>query len=178
MNIKKFLPPLPEIDHHSRLPNGMDEIGALRDSETTQQYFLYKYRKNLIVFRYRIGSYKGAEEYIQAQIDLPLGFLDWFPTELIDYRKPPSEGGATEFHMTPGDKVVEGETLCIIREMGDRNWPASGPPPGYAVENASRQTHMGFDDSQTMSFSEHFLFEGGFLDLIRRLGAQYKAGLL
>lgn len=85
--------------------------------------------------------------------------------------------------MTSDGEMVEGEELCIMREMGGRAWPEKGPPPGYAVENRSRfergnENMPEFQDAQEMSFSEQLLFEGGLLSLIRQLGGQYRSGAL
>jgi len=176
MSTSQTLPPLPEITHHEKLPQGAREIARIKSGEPL--YVFVKYEKWLIILK--PGGFK---KYTIAQMDLPLGFLNWFPQALDNFRKPPAEGGLRAGAMVSDGELVEGEELCIMREMGDQAWPEKGPPPGYAVENRSRLEHDYEDipelrDPQEISFSEQFLFEGGLLSLIRRLGAQYRSGTL
>lgn len=176
MSTIQTLPPLPEIKHHEKLPQGAREIARIKDGEALITFVNYK--KWLILVR---PDY--FMEYSTTQIDLPMGFLNWFPQALDDFRKPPVEGGLRAGAMVSDVELVDGEELCIMRAMGDRAWPEKGPPPGYVVENRSRLEHDYEDlpelrDPQTTKFSEQFLFEGGLLSLIRQLGAQYSSGIL
>jgi len=168
--------PLPEIKHHEKLPQGAREIARIKDGEALTVFVNYKEWLILVRPDYFI-------EYSTTQIDLPMGFLTWFPQALGNFRKPPAEGGLRAGAMVSDGELVEGEELCIMRAMGDRAWPEKGPPPGYVVENRSRLERDFEDmpelrDPQTMKFSEQFLFEDGLLSLIRRLGAQYRSGTL
>lgn len=167
---------LPRVSHHEKLPHGFTEITRIKDGEALLVFA--KFQKWLILLKP-----DDFLEYSVAQFDLPLGFLTWFPTALEAFRSPPSEGGLPAGKMASLPQTIEGEELSIMRAMGDRAWPEKGPPPGYYVKNSSRLEHD-FDEEpdlkrlQRMKFSEEFLYEGGLLDLIKRLGDRYKAGTL
>jgi len=183
MSKNQTLPNLPEITHHEKLPQGAQEVARIKMSNPKKLYVFIKYGNGLIIHSSRDAIIDGKPDYIYGQMDLPLGFLNWFPQALDDFRKPPAEGGLRAGAMVSDGELVEGEELCITREMGDQAWPEKGPPPGYEVKNRSR-LRRGYEDSpawiafQKISFSEQFLFEGGLLSLIRRLGAQYRSGAL
>ena len=183
MSINHTLPPLPTITHHEKLPSGAKELTRFQVHDTKDLYVFIEYERWLIIHNSREAFIYGKKEYLYEQIDLPMGFLNWFPKALDNFRAPPAEGGLRAGTMASDGEMVEGEELCIMREMGDRAWPEKGPPPGYAVENRSRlergnENMPEFQDAQEMSFSEQLLFEGGLLSLIRQLGAQYRSGAL
>ncbi|KAF0803498.1 hypothetical protein ACRYJU_04520 [Alloalcanivorax xenomutans] len=177
------LQPLPEITHHEKLPPGAKEIARIQMRHPKKLYTFIQYDNRLIIHTSRDAVIDGKPDYICGQIDLPIGFLHWFPNALENFRKPPSEGGLQAGKLVSPTQIVEGEELSISRAMGDRAWPEKGPPPGYYIENRSRLQHD-FDDEpelkdpQEMKFPESYLYNEGLLDFIKRLGDQYKAGLL
>jgi|SRR5690606_349682 len=143
-------------------------------------YTFIRYDNKLIIHSSRDAVIDGKPDYICGQIALPIGFLSWFPQALEGFLKPPSEGGLAPGKMSSSGEDVEGEMLSIHRAMGDRDWPQKGPPPGYIVVNYSRQDpfYTTMQSPMEMKFPESYLYNEGLLDFIKRLGDQYKAGLL
>lgn len=60
----------------------------------------------------------GQPYYRCSQDDFPLEFLSWFPAALIEFQKPPVEGGLRAGAMTTPGIEVGGEMLCIQRALG------------------------------------------------------------
>jgi len=167
---------LPQIMHHEKLPGGAKEIARITEQEKGNSTLVFvKYQRWLILVV--PSDFLG---YHTTQFEVPLGFLDWFPKALKNFRASPSEGGLPAGRVSTADQTVEGEILCIQRNMGDRDWPHKGEAPGYAVLNRSRPdpNFTLFERASEISFSEQFLYQGGLMDLIERLGNQYKAGFL
>ena len=173
-------PALPAITRHDQLPCGAIEIAKI--TEYTEGGLFYFINNNgflsiLDVTELGRTLANGQPYYHCSQNDFPLAFLSWFPSALADFQKPPAEGGLHAGGMTTPDMDVNGEMLCVQRAMGvDRN------QGGYIVRNRSRCKK---DHDPETEFEPHdvcwasrFLYEGGLLDLIKKLGDKYEQGSL
>ena len=170
---------LPLITHHENLPAGAKELARIIDPTTSGDlWVIVKQNENkLSLVKTYILNLDTGPKYSCHQQDFPLEFLSWFPQALIEFQKPPSEGGLHAGAMTTPDINVAGEMLCLQRALGvdqDRG--------GYAVLNRSRCRKN--RDPET-SFTPHevcwasrFLYEGGLLDLIKDLGQKLVDGKL
>lgn len=173
-------PPLPEITRHDQLPDGVTEIASI--TENTEGDLIYFVKNNGFLSILNVTEpgrtlANGQPYYRCSQDDFPLEFLSWFPVALIEFQKPPGEGGLRAGAMTTPDIEVGGEMLCIQRALGvdqDRG--------GYAVMNRSRceknkDIEINFTPHEVI-WASRFLYEGGLLKLITDLGERYKNGQL
>ncbi|PUA26879.1 MAG: hypothetical protein B0W54_20870 [Cellvibrio sp. 79] len=176
----KIKPPLPEIIRHDQLPPGAIEIANI--VEITEGDLIYFIKNNgflsiLSVTEPDRKLANGQPYYRCSQDDFPLEFLSWFPSALIEFQKPPAQGGLHAGAITTSDIEVGGEMLCIQRALGvdqDRG--------GYIVENNSR-CEKDYDpetefEPHSICWASRFLYEGGLLNLITDLGDKYKTGYL
>lgn len=165
---------LPRIDHHERLPSGATELARINDPNSSDVLVFVQQGKHLSILEAVSRLRKGSIPYYRcSQSDFPLGVLPWFPEALIDFQKPPAEGGLHAGGMTGADENVEGEMLCIQRAMN------AGPGVGgYAILNRSRKNRLvrikEHFRPQEITFSDNFLYEAGLLSLIKDLGDKYK----
>ncbi|MGR2957214.1 hypothetical protein [Vibrio vulnificus] len=103
-----------------------------------------------------------THQYYCDQFDFPLRVLSWFPKALEEFRKPAAAGGLHAGAMTSADENVDGEMLCV-----------QAATQGYHLVNRSRQSPLDVGSSYMptrISFSYHFLYDLGFLDLLKKLG--------
>lgn len=159
-------PALPKITRHDQLPSNVIEIGRLLDTtEREKLYVLVKLHQQLSI----LTAYENVKthQYYCDQFDFPLKALSWFPNALEEFRKPPAAGGLHAGAMTSADEDVDGEMLCV-----------QAATQGYYLVNRSRQSQSPlFADSYEpteISLSYHFLYDLGFLDLWKKLGAKYE----
>ncbi|HAS6175133.1 TPA: hypothetical protein I7148_00235 [Vibrio vulnificus] len=158
-------PALPTITQHEQLPTGAIEIGRLLDTTEVEDLYVLVKRNNYLSI---LTAYKNLKthQYYCDQFDFPLRVLSLFPKALEEFRKPPAGGGLHAGTMTSADENVDGEMLCV--QLAKQ---------GYHLVNLSRQSPLGDVDSYMptrISFSYHFLYDLGFLDLLKKLGEQYK----
>ena len=171
-------PPLPKITRHDQLPTGCEQLAYLQDNTCSAHWYFVKNNGYLSILdvadRQRAD---GSHYYRCGHDDFPLEFLFWFPAALVEFQKPPGEGGLRAGAMTTPDVEVGGEMLCIQRALGvdqDRG--------GYAVMNRSRceknkDIEINFTPHEVI-WASRFLYEGGLLKLITDLGEKYKNGQL
>jgi len=171
--------PLPEIVDHRSLPRGAVEIAKIRDTNGEGDLWVFVKNNNglSILDTYSKTLKDGTTRYGCYQKDFPLKFLNWFEDALTRFQRPPAKGGLHSGAMTSADEDVDGEMLCIQRAMG-----AGGGQGGYAVVNRSR-CKKGKDIStkftpHEVSWADSFIFEGGLLDLIKKLAKKYDCGSL
>ncbi|GAA3943887.1 hypothetical protein [Litoribacillus peritrichatus] len=158
---------LPSITDHNYLPCDATEIGRLMDTtEREKLYVLIKrnqYLSILAVFR----NLK-TNKYCCTQYDFPLKVLSWFPKALEEFQKAPAEGGLHAGAMSSVDEDVDGEMLCV-----------QAATQGYYIVNWSRQSPIAVTTAYKpteISFSYHFLYDLGFLELWKDLGEKYERG--
>lgn len=172
--------PLPEIVRHDHLPPGAIEIANIVESTERDLFYFIKNNGFLSILSVTEPGRtlaNGQPYYRCSQDDFPLEFLSWFPVALIEFQKPPVEGGLRAGAMTTPDIEVGGEMLCIQRALGvdqDRG--------GYIVRNRSR-CEKDYDPEtefkpHNVCWASRFIYEGGLLKLITDLGEKYKNGQL
>lgn len=168
----------PTIDRHDQLPQGAVELARLKDS-LNSDYDTVVFVKNQgflsIVFFSDRKLKDGSPFYVCSQNDFPMEFLSWFVKALIDFQKPPIDGGLPAGAMTSSDEDVGGEMLCIQRAMA-----VNRDGGGYAVLNRSRcergkNIETEFEPHEVI-WGDNFLYEGGLLDLIKDLGKKFEKG--
>lgn len=169
---------LPAIARHDQLPAGAHELARLEDTvSTAEDLWLLVYNNGglslLSVCDKLLAN--GQPFYLCSQSDFPLAFLAWFHPALVDFKKPPAEGGLPAGAMASGDQNVGGEMLNLQRALG-----IDGGRGGYCVSNYSRcvrgkdaDTHF---TPQECMWSDRLLNEGGLLQLIDALAAQHALG--
>ena len=170
--------PLPEITRHDQLPIGCEQLAYLQDNTCSTHWYFVNNNGFLSILNVADRPRNDGTHYYRCNHDdFPLEFLIWFPSALIEFQKPPAEGGVRVGAMTTPDIEVGGEMLCIQRALGvdqDRG--------GYIVENNSRcEKHKDIETSFTpheVCWASRFLYEGGLLNLITELGEKYKNGQL
>ncbi|PUA26880.1 MAG: hypothetical protein B0W54_20875 [Cellvibrio sp. 79] len=170
--------PLPEIIRHDQLPTGCEQLAYLQDNTCSTHWYFVKNNGYLSILDVADRQRDDGSYYYRCgHDDFPLEFLAWFPAALIEFQKPPAEGGLRAGAMTTPDIEVGGEMLCIQRALGvdqDRG--------GYIVENNSRCVKGYNPDSffkpHNVCWASRFLYEGSLLKLIIDLGEKYKNGQL
>ena len=164
-------PALPSIQHHDQLPDDAIEIGRILNTEEREKlYVLVKRGSFLSILSAFIIPYDAGDEYVCNQYDFPLKVLTWFPKALEEFQKPPAQGGLHAGAMASADEDVDGEMLCV-----------QAATQGYYIVNWSRQSPLALTTSykpSEISLSYHFLYDLGFLDLLKSLGEKYERGEL
>lgn len=169
---------LPEITRHDQLPSGCKELAYIKDNTCNKTwYFIYNNGFLSIADVTDRALSNGNHLYNCGHDDFPLEFITWFPEALVEFQKPPSEGGLHAGAMTTPDIDVSGEMLCLQRALGvdqDRG--------GYIVRNRSR-CKKGYDpeidfEPHEVCWASRFLYDGGLLDLIKDLGQKLTEGKL
>jgi hypothetical protein len=171
-------PALPEIARHDQLPAGCQHLAYLKDNTCNTHWHFVNNNRHLSILNVADRQREDGSHYYRCNHDdFPLEFLTWFPDALAEFQKLPAEGGLRAGAMTTSDIEVGGEMLCIQRALGvdqDRG--------GYAVMNRSRcLKNKNIETSFTpheVIWASRFLYEGGLLDLISKLGEKYRRGIL
>ncbi len=170
------------IQKHDQLPAGAIEIARI--TEFTEGGLFYFVKNNGVLSILNVTEpgrrlANGQPYYRCSQDDFPLEFLSWFPAALVEFQKPPAEGGLRAGAMTTADIEVGGEMLCIQRALGvDQN------RGGYVVMNRSRCKTDRDRDPETefephrICWASRFLYDGGLLKLIEDLGEKLKRGVI
>jgi len=163
---------LPRIKNHNQLPVGVVIIGeCLKTTPSRDKLFtLVTQSSHLSILVSYVMNLKTGDQYCCDQFDFPLKTLSWFPKALVEFRKSPSEGGLRAGAMTSADDNVGGEMLCIERTTD-----------GYTITNWSRNDHDRFSNNYRpieISLASNFLYDQGFLELLKNLGDRYERGLL
>ena len=125
----------PLITHHEKLPAGAKELARIIDPTTSGDLWVIvkQNESRLSLVQTYTLDFATGPKYSCHQDDFPLEFLSWFSNALVEFQKPPSEGGLHAGAMTIPDIDVGGEILCLQRALGvdkDRG--------EYAVLNRSR----------------------------------------
>lgn len=169
---------LPEIVRHDELPTGCIELAKIKDTTNPTMWFFVQNQSFLSILNMQSRLRNNSIPYYHCfQQDFPLEFLSWFPSALVEFQKPPVEGGLHVGAMTTPDIEVGGEMLCVQRASGiDREMG------GYAVMNRSR-CQKGRDPETSFTpheviWASRFLYDGGLLNLIKNLGEKFERGEL
>lgn len=171
-------PDVPKIERHDDLPVGCKELASIQDNTCSTHWYFVNNNGFLSILDVADRTLNDGSHYYRcSHDDFPLEFLSWFEGALIEFQKPPTEGGLHAGAMTTPNINVGGEMLCIQRALGvdqDRG--------GYIVENNSR-CKRNYDpetefEPHGVCWASRFLYEGGLLDLIKNLGEKFKQGQL
>lgn len=167
-------PPLPEITRHDQLPAGCEQLAYLQDNTCSAHWYFVNNNGFLSILNVADRPRNDGTHYYRCNHDdFPLEFLIWFPAALIEFQKPPVEGGLRAGAMTTPD-MKSVERCCALGVDQDRG--------GYIVENNSR-CEKDYDpeaefEPHSICWAGRFLYEGGLLNLITDLGDKYKTGYL
>jgi hypothetical protein len=168
------------IKKHDQLPAGCIELAKIADNTYEENWHFVKNNQLLSILNTSLPNRflaNGQPYYHCGQQDFPMDFLTWFPAALIEFQKPPAEGGLRAGAMTTADIEVSGEMLCIQRTLGTDQGLG-----GYAVVNRSRCKTDRDRDPETefepheVTWASRFLYDGGLLDLIKELGEKFERG--
>ncbi|MBA54298.1 MAG: hypothetical protein CMK89_07575 [Pseudomonadales bacterium] len=107
----------------------------------------------------------GKSEWLTHQLELPKAGIKWIVNTLENKFLKLSHDGGLPADVRHFEEIVDGEKLGISRAMGlgtDDNREA-----GYTIYTHSRKSE--WDTSKKMSFTESFLFEYGFFDILKKI---------
>lgn len=157
--------PVTRVVSYTNLPPGCRALKAFNLSEDTDEdRIIFIDNNGLLSILYVSESIlaSGQALSVNVQTDVTFQFLDWFPKNLVEFMKPPAEGGLHAGAMITADEDVDGEMLSIYRIQS---------PSGYGVINRSRchwryNPEKAFED-QRVRFTDYVLFDGGMLDWMR-----------
>ncbi|RLU00129.1 hypothetical protein [Ketobacter sp.] len=116
----------------------------------------------------------GKSEWLTHQIELPKSGISWTVNTIEKKFLKLSHEGGLPADVRHYEGIVDGEELGISRAMGlgtDDNRESS-----YTIYTHSRKSE--WDTSKKMSFTDSFLFEHGFFDLLKDLAAKIEKGII
>lgn len=157
--------PPSRIVSYTDLPPGCRVLKVFNLSEDTDEdRIIFIGNNGLLSILYVSESIlaSGQPLSVNVQTDVTFQFLSWFPEALVEFMKPPADGGLHAGAMITADENVDGEMLSIYRIQS---------PSGYGVINRSRchwryNPETTFED-QRVRFTDYVLFNAGMLDWMK-----------
>ncbi|MEE2730538.1 MAG: hypothetical protein VYA55_06915 [Pseudomonadota bacterium] len=116
----------------------------------------------------------GKSEWLTHQLEFPTAGIKWIVNTIENKFLKLSYEGGLPADVRHFEEIVDGEELGISRAMGlgtDDNRES-----GYTIYTHSRKSE--WDTSKKMSFTDSFLFEHGFFDLLKDLAAKIEKGII
>lgn len=129
----------------------------------------------IAVFDYFTYADTGDNEWLTYQLEMPKPGIPWIIDTLEEkFFKLSHEGGLPKgvFHY---EEEIGGEKLGLRRSMGLGH--KDQRESGYTLTTHSRKENLG-SLPKDMSFTDSFLFEHGFFDLLKDVAQRIRAGEL
>jgi len=114
----------------------------------------------------------GESEWLTYQLEMPKSGIPWIVNTLENKFFKLSHEGGLPADVRHYEEVVDGEKLGISRAMnlggGDNR------EGGYTIKTISRKSE--WDTSKYLNFTDSFLFEHGFFDLLKSTAEKIQTG--
>ena len=155
-------------------PRVIAEIADDRDSRVT--YYILIDDSHVIIANttYYTDPDTNQSEWLHYQIEFPKKGLKWYLNTIKNkFFKTEAEGGLKKGQFEIKN-IIDGEWLLVGRAM-DADGHGGG---GYCFYTLDRPRRPGSRLSKKYTFTDRFLFEHGFFDLLQSIADRIEAGEL
>lgn len=170
-----------------KLFNEINPVTIQRDSSVlakisdpdnqSRTYFILLQGSHTIIASTKLHTFvtSGDTKWLTYQLEMPKEGIPWIVNTLENKFLKLSHEGGLPADVRHYEEVVNGEKLGIGRQM---NLGSDGHrESGYSIITMSRP-EQGGRIGKRMNFTDSFLFEHGFFDLLKRIAEQIESGLL
>ena len=166
-----------EIDPQ-KISNNPNVVGRLVDSGNSHRtYYLLVDGTYAIIASIKLHTYPstGDTEWLVHQLEIPKAGIPWIIETLENKFLKLSYEGGLPADVRHYEETIEGEELGISRAMGLGT--SEKKESGYTLITHSRKG-VGSSLGKEMSFTDSFLFEHGFFDLLKSIAHKIESGKL